>query len=180
MDGAHGRRAGATLGIALAALGALAGGCAGRGAVPDASSPTVAAGASSTPIDGYRLVVDGLVERPLSLGYDELRASPRVAERMLLVCPGVFETRHEWAGTPLAALLERAGVRPEARRVRFTDPGGYEQELDLEQARAAGVLVAWEVDGHALLPEEGAPVRIAARNQPGSVWVKQLARIEVR
>jgi len=51
-------------------------------------------------IDEYRLVVDGLVERPLSLTYEELLSRPQISEVVLLICPGFFWDNAQWTGTP--------------------------------------------------------------------------------
>jgi DMSO/TMAO reductase YedYZ molybdopterin-dependent catalytic subunit len=131
-------------------------------------------------LPGHQLIVDGRVEHPLRLTVDDLRRWPKVTEQLLLVCPGTFETRGDWSGAPLVEVLRRAGPRPGAARVRFTGADGYEQEIPLEQAQSDTMLLAYEVDGHALGPTEGAPVRIAAGNLPGFVWVQHLVRIEVR
>jgi len=83
-------------------------------------------------IDEYRLVVDGLVERPLSLTYQELLSRPQVSEVALLICPGYFWDNAQWTGTPLAPLLEEAGLQEGAKKVRFHALDGYQSRLSLE------------------------------------------------
>jgi DMSO/TMAO reductase YedYZ molybdopterin-dependent catalytic subunit len=130
-------------------------------------------------IETYRLVVDGLVEKPLSLSYEDLLRRPEVTETVLLICPGFFWDNATWTGTPLSSILEEAGVSPEATRVRFVAGDGYEQTLSLEQAMADGVFLAYQVNGETLPTAHGYPLRLVARYQYGSKWVKWLERIEV-
>lgn len=130
-------------------------------------------------IEGYRLVIDGLVERPLSLTYGELLSRSQVSEVALLICPGFFWDNAQWTGTPLAPLLEEAGLREGAKNVRFYALDGYQSGLSLEEALAEGVFLAYQVNGETLPPEHGFPLRLVARGQYGGRWVKWLERIEV-
>lgn len=130
-------------------------------------------------IDEYRLVIDGLVERPLSLTYQEILSRPQVSEVVLLICPGFFWDNAQWTGTPLAPLLEEAGLREGAKKVRFHALDGYQSSLSLEEALAEGVFLPYQVNGEALPSEHGFPLRLVARHQFGGKWVKWLGRIEV-
>jgi len=130
-------------------------------------------------IDTYRLVVDGLVDSPLSFTYQDLLDRPQVTETVLLICPGFFWDNAEWTGTPLSLILEEAGLSPDASTVRLTAGDGYSQNLSLEEAMADGVFLAYEVNGETLPPDHGYPVRLVARHQFGSKWVKWVERIEV-
>lgn len=130
-------------------------------------------------IEEYRLVIEGLVERPLSLTYQEILSRPQISEVVLLICPGVFWDNAQWTGTPLAPLLEEAGLPEGARKVRFHALDGYQSSLSLEEALAEGVFLAYQVNGQALPSEHGFPLRLVARGQYGGRWVKWLERIEV-
>ena len=130
-------------------------------------------------IDTYRLVVEGLVENPLSLTYEDLLSRPQVTETVLLICPGVFWDNAEWTGTPLSLILEEAGLSPEASKVLIEAGGGYVRILSLEEAMADGVFLAYEVNGEPLPPDHGYPLRLVVRHQYGSKWVKWVERIEV-
>lgn len=130
-------------------------------------------------IEEYRLVIDGLVERPLSLTYQEILSRPQISEVVLLICPGFFWDNAQWTGTPLASLLEEAGLREGAKKVKFYSMDGYQSSLTLEEALAEGVFLAYQVNGQPLPPEHGFPLRLVARHQFGGKWVKWLERIEV-
>ncbi len=130
-------------------------------------------------IDDYRLVIDGLVERPLSLTYQEILSRPQISEVVLLICPGVFWDNAQWTGTPLAPLLGEAGLQEGAKKVKFHALDGYQKSLTLEEALADGVFLAYQVNGETLPLEHGFPLRLVARHQFGGTWVKWLERIEV-
>jgi sulfoxide reductase catalytic subunit YedY len=130
-------------------------------------------------IDVYRLEVEGLVDTPLSLSYEDLLSRPQVTETVLLICPGFFWDNAEWTGTPLSLILEEAGLSPEAAKVRLEAGDGYAQTLSLEDAMAEGVFLAYEVNGETLPTDHGYPIRLVARDQYGYEWVKWLEKIEV-
>ena len=130
-------------------------------------------------IDAYRLEVEGLVETPLSLSYEDLLSRPQVTETVLLICPGFFWDNAEWTGVPLSLILEEADLSPEAAKVRLVAGDGYAQTLSLEDAMADGVFLAYEVNGETLPTDHGYPIRLVARDLYGSRWVKWLEKIEV-
>jgi DMSO/TMAO reductase YedYZ molybdopterin-dependent catalytic subunit len=155
--------------------------------------------------EAWRLEVDGLVERPLSLGLDELRALPSAEVVSTMECAGNGRALVEphvisqpwlleavgtarWGGVPVAAVLDEAGVRDGAVEVLFTGldrgvEGGEEQDyarsLALEDARRAEVLLAYEVNGAPLPPQHGFPLRLLVPGWYGMTSVKWLARITV-
>ena len=153
----------------------------------------------------WRLEIAGAVERPLSLDLEELQRRPQVSARVLLECAGNgrarFEPRPvsqpwlleavgtaEWTGTPLAPLLEEAGVPADAVDVVFTgaDHGverGVEQDyargLPLAEALRSDALLVWGMNGAPLPPQHGAPLRLIIPGWYGMAHVKWLRRIEV-
>lgn len=182
-------------------LSAFVAGCATDADAPtpmppaEGPAPTTAAtpltpvdklGVTGTPIEvdiaTYRLVVDGLVERPLSLSYDELLAYPAVSQVLELDCPGWFLDYAEWTGPLVRTVLEQAGVKPEATAAEFSDGGEepYSRTLTLEQALHDDTLLAYKVNGVTLPVEHGYPVRLAVGAKLGDHWVKWLFRIEVQ
>jgi len=153
----------------------------------------------------WRLEITGAVRTPLRLGLEDLRSRPAVASRVLLECAGNGRARYEprpvsqpwlleavgtaeWTGTPLAPLLEEAGVSPGAVDVAFTgaDHGverGIEQDyargLPLAEALRPETLLVWAMNGAPLLPQHGAPLRLLVPGWYGMAQVKWLTRIEV-
>ena len=129
-------------------------------------------------IEEYRLVVDGAVETPLSLSYEDILAYPEKTDVVLLVCPGFFVDNAQWSGVPVSLILEEAKPKPGAKEVRF-HAGGYQSTLTLEEAQRDGTYLAHHVNGQILPEEHGFPLRLVAEGEYGSRWVKWLDRIEV-
>jgi DMSO/TMAO reductase YedYZ molybdopterin-dependent catalytic subunit len=152
----------------------------------------------------WRLQVGGNVERPLSLSLDEIRSRPRRTQRVTLECAGNGRARllprpvsqpwlneavgtAEWTGTPLASLLDHAGMKPGTVELVFTgaDHGtekghehDYARSLTVEEASRDGVLLAYEMNGRSLEPQHGFPLRLLVPGWYGMTHVKWLARIE--
>jgi DMSO/TMAO reductase YedYZ molybdopterin-dependent catalytic subunit len=133
----------------------------------------------------WRLRVDGLVGRPVSLGYDELLAMPGIEQYVTLQCisnlvGGDLVGTAKWTGVPLARVLERAGGAGRgAVRVVFHAVGGYSDSLPLAKALAPTTVVAYGMNDRSLPRAHGFPARIIAPGIYGMKNVKWLERIEV-
>jgi DMSO/TMAO reductase YedYZ molybdopterin-dependent catalytic subunit len=151
----------------------------------------------------WRLEVGGRVVRPLSLSLDELKTLPARTIAVTMECAGngraLYEPRPlsqpwlleavgtaEWTGTPLAPILEEAGLEPDALEVVFTglDRGiqgevehAYERSLPVAEATRDEVLLAWGIDGRELPPQHGYPVRLLVPSWYGMTHVKWLRSI---
>ncbi|MFC8511377.1 molybdopterin-dependent oxidoreductase [Streptomyces sp. NPDC057411] len=110
----------------------------------------------------YALTVDGLVERPAGYRLADLRAMPqRRIVRDVQCVTGWRVPDTPFEGVPLRHLLDAAGVRAEARAVRFTCfDGTYTESLTLEQARRDDVLVALRMQDAPISHAHGGPVRL--------------------
>ena len=129
----------------------------------------------------WRLRVAGMVERPGELSLAELRALPATRLVRDFQCvtgwrvPGV-----RWRGVRLREVLERAGVLPGARFVRFTSfDGVYTETLTLDQAHGDDVLLAYELDDAALSVAHGGPVRLYVAPMYGYKSLKWVEAVEV-
>ena len=129
-------------------------------------------------IDTYILVIDGLVERSLSLTYEDILGYPERTEIALLICPTVFADNAEWTGVPLSILLTETGVKPNAQELRFSAMDGYETTLSIDDAMGEGVFLVYKINGETLPLAHGYPLRVVVKGQYGSEWVKWLTRIE--
>jgi DMSO/TMAO reductase YedYZ molybdopterin-dependent catalytic subunit len=134
----------------------------------------------------WRLVVDGLVDTPLSLGLGELRAMPGRTQITRHDCVEGWSSIGEWTGAQLGAVLERAGLRPEARFIVFhcadylgpKSEGRYYESIDLIDAFHPQTILAYEMNGQALPVKHGAPVRLRVERQLGYKHAKYVMRIE--
>ena len=131
-------------------------------------------------VNTYHLVVKGLVDRPLSLTYDDLRCLTKQEVRSPLICPGYFEDTATWAGVPLDAVLALAGVQKGAVQVRLRSADGFATDLSLlNLSLEKDSLLAYEWEGQPLPILHGFPVRAVLPDQPGGSWVKWLVEMEV-
>src|SRR5207247_11381036 len=130
---------------------------------------------------GWQLEVDGPVERPRRVSRGDLAALPRREVPATLVCAGLRRDEFlslgplpgelawgpepistgRWSGVGLADLLQRAGVKPEARYVEFVGLDSVERQgrrfgfggsIDVEKALSPDVLLATELNGAPLPP----------------------------
>lgn len=154
----------------------------------------------------WTLEVDGLVECPLSLSLDDLRARPAVEVTMTMECAGNGRSYVEphvvsqpwlyeavgtatWRGVAVGALLDEAGVRDGAIEALFVGldrgvEGGEEQayarSLPVEELLASDAVLAYEINGVPLPPQHGHPLRLVVPGWYGMTSVKWLERIELR
>lgn len=131
-------------------------------------------------VAAYHLTVTGKVVRPLRLGYDDLRRLPRLDTRDPIVCRGYFEDYARWAGASLAAVLDQAGIRSNARELELVSADGYRTTVTLAEARSGYALLAYQWEGKALPVLHGYPVRAVFPGLPGNKWVKWLVAIRVQ
>jgi DMSO/TMAO reductase YedYZ molybdopterin-dependent catalytic subunit len=129
----------------------------------------------------YRLKLTGLVDHPLDLRYRDLTAmAPTELHRDFQCVTGWRVPDVEWRGVLLRDLLDRAGVQPRAKALRFVSfDGTYTESLTLDQARRADVLIAYEMEGKQLSREHGGPVRLYVAPMYGYKSCKWLDRIDV-
>ena len=146
----------------------------------------------------YRLMINGLVDKPLIFTYEDLERFPRENHVYFLECAA--NTGMEWAGAqlngaqfthgmihnmeytgvPLRTLLQEAGYDTTAKwiYVEGADASSNGRSIPMDKA-LDDVLVAFKANGEALRKEHGYPVRLVVPGWEGNMWVKWLRRIEV-
>ncbi|MBV9756986.1 MAG: molybdopterin-binding protein [Alphaproteobacteria bacterium] len=136
----------------------------------------------------WRLQVDGLVQRPLTLSLAELRAMPARTQITRHDCVEGWSCIGKWKGVPLAAVLQQAGVQPRARYAVFhcADPmengaaeSKYYESIDLHDAVHPQTILAYEMNDQVLPVAHGAPVRLRVERQLGYKMAKYVMRIEL-
>jgi DMSO/TMAO reductase YedYZ molybdopterin-dependent catalytic subunit len=129
----------------------------------------------------WRLTIDGLVEQPQSLSYDELIALPVSEQVSDFHCVTGWTVKNvRWRGVRFSHLLARATPTPRAHALRFVSAESpYEDSLTLKQAYLADAMLAYEMDGRRLAREHGAPARVVIPEMYGYKNVKWVERIEV-
>jgi DMSO/TMAO reductase YedYZ molybdopterin-dependent catalytic subunit len=142
---------------------------------------TVTSGFPKRATQDYRLTVGGLVDKPYTLTYDELRAMPPTMMTKDFQCvTGWRVTNVPWTGVKVADLLDRAGVKPTGKALLFTSFDGlYTESLTMDQARRDDVIVAYDMQGKPLSSEHGGPARLYVAPMYGYKSCKWLSGIEV-
>ena len=131
----------------------------------------------------WRLVIDGLVERPLSLSLAELRAQPARTQITRHDCVEGWSAIGEWTGPQLRRILEAAGVKDRARYVVFRcadriDDALYYESCDMVDTLHPQTILAWAMNGAVLPIANGAPLRLRIERQLGYKHAKYLTGIE--
>lgn len=135
----------------------------------------------------YRLVIDGLVERPLSLSLEDLRARASRTQITKHDCVEGWTSIGQWTGVRLQTVLDEAGLKPGAKYVVFhcfdaltqTEDGArYYESIDLIDARHPQTILAYAMNGRTLTVPHGAPLRLRVERQLGYKHAKYIRRIE--
>jgi sulfane dehydrogenase subunit SoxC len=146
----------------------------------------------------HRLMIHGLVDKPLVFTMEDIRRMPRQNRIHFLECAA--NSGMEWrgaqlngcqfthgmvhnvmyTGVPLKVLLAEAGLKANAKWLMLegADSSGMNRSLPIEKA-LDDVLIAFAMNGEALRPEQGYPLRAVIPGWEGNLWVKWLRRIEV-
>ena len=146
----------------------------------------------------HRLLIHGLVDRPVVLTMEEIKRLPSISRILFLECQGntlrewraptgktVGHTHgwtscSEWTGVMLSVLLREVGIRKAATWIiaEGADATGNERSIPMTKAMD-DVLVAYGQNGEALRPENGYPLRLVVPGWTGNINVKWLRRLKV-
>src|SRR3989442_849403 len=141
------------------------------------SDPVVEAGS-------WQLSVDGHVDHPFTLTYQELLALPMQQQYDSMMCVsnevgGQYMSNALWEGVPLRQLLQRAGVKAGAIKVVFYAVDGYSDSIHLDKALEPTTLLAVRMNGAILPQSHGFPARMLVPGIYGMKHCKWVNRIEV-
>jgi len=133
----------------------------------------------------WKLVVDGMVARPLALSLHDLGALPQRAQITRHDCVEGWSAIGKWQGPQLAAILRAAGLSSRARYIVFhcADVEGgkpYYESIDLDDAFHPQTILAVLMNDHALPIGHGAPARLRVERHLGYKHAKFVMRIEAR
>ena len=155
--------------------------------------------------DGYSVAIDGRVRHPMRLMLDDIKSMPKMTQAVTMECAGTGRSTlhpravyvpwfkeaigtYQWGGTRLRPLLERAGLLDDAVEILFTgwDSGidlgvehAFERSLPVAEALSDEVMLAWQANDQALLPQHGFPLRLIVPRWYGMASVKWLRAITV-
>ena len=142
----------------------------------------------------WRLRIDGMVARPLSLSVAEIRRLPARTQITRHDCVEGWSAIGQWTGVPLRVLLKAAGLQVGARYAVFhcadnlegepskggeQSPGQYYESIGLVDALHPQTLMAYNLNGKPLDIAHGAPLRLRVERQLGYKHAKYVERIEI-
>ncbi len=137
----------------------------------------------------WRLVVEGLVVRPMSFSLAQLRALPSRSQITRHDCVEGWSCIGGWTGVQLSRILALTGVAPKARYVVFRcadeleatldASGQYYESIDLFDAFHPQTILAYAMNGAPLQVGHGAPLRLRVERQLGYKQAKYVMRIQL-
>ena len=141
----------------------------------------------------YRLDVNGLVEHPLNLSLEDLRALPRQGQTTLHHCIQGWTSIGKWSGVPVRELLRLCRPLPGANYPVFWSfgfhekPGGvrestgsrYYEAIGLREGHFRETILAYGLNGETLPIQHGAPLRLRLETKLGFKMVEYVMAIEV-
>lgn len=147
----------------------------------------------------HRLVVHGLVKRPLIFTVKELERLPSTSRIAFLECSGNtwdgwreaqdvtvqdiygLTSTSEWTGVRLSTILEAVGVRGEAKWMlaEGSDAAGLDRSVPLTEDVLNEAMICYGQNGEALRPEQGYPLRLFLPGFEGNINVKWLRRLKL-
>ena len=132
----------------------------------------------------WNLTIKGLVEKPLTLGYDQLKAMPSVEEYVTLECisnkvGGELISTALWKGIRLSYLLNEAGIKANVKYVVFRCADGYDVGIPIERSQMEGTILAYNMNNSPLTSKHGFPVRAIVPGLYGMMNPKWITEIEL-
>ena len=141
-------------------------------AISSKFSPVQAETSNST------LSITGLVENPMNLTLNDIKAMPHATENAVLVCVGAPSTplvQGNWTGVELSYLLQQAKVSPSAIKVAFFALDGFTTDLTVPRAtQDNSILVAYQLNSTPL-----GGLRLVVPFSWGYKWINDLTEIKL-
>jgi DMSO/TMAO reductase YedYZ molybdopterin-dependent catalytic subunit len=132
----------------------------------------------------YKLKIGGLIENPVDLSLEDLRALGDQETITMHHCIQGWSGIAQWRGIPMRRLIALVKPKAGAQAIAFYSfgpalfGGAYYETQDLYNAMKPECLLALEMNGKPLPPEYGAPLRLRVENQLGYKMIKWIERIE--
>jgi len=132
----------------------------------------------------WNLTIKGLVEKPLTINYDQIKAMPSVEEYVTLECisnkvGGDLISTALWKGVRLSYLLDKAAIKPNVKYLVFRCADGYDVGIPIERSQMEGTILAYDMNYTPLTPKHGFPVRAIVPGLYGMMNPKWITEIEL-
>jgi len=127
----------------------------------------------------WRLVVDGMVDRPLCLSLSDIRSMPMGSQITEIGCEEGWTYIAEWIGTPLRSVLNEAGLHPDVRYIfyRSMDKMGWWESIDVSEALHPQTFVTYGMNDGDLPVGFGGPLRLRLPRQLGYKSLKYIVHL---
>ncbi len=129
--------------------------------------------------ESYRLTVKGLVDRELSLPYDDIVSLDNYEKVVTLHCVEGWSVKILWQGVLVRDILKKAGPKNSAKIVILRAVDGYSTSFPLEYFMNNDIIIAYKINGVVLPPERGFPFQLVAEDKWGYKWIKWIKEIEL-
>jgi DMSO/TMAO reductase YedYZ molybdopterin-dependent catalytic subunit len=135
-------------------------------------------------VNSWKLIVKGLVSRPLAMTYQDIKAMPSIQQFATLECisnkiGNGFISTAIWNGIKLKDLLEKSQVKTGATYIVFRCADGYDVGIPLERGFQDGSILAYGMNGDALTAKHGYPIRAIIPGLYGMMNPKWITEIEL-
>jgi DMSO/TMAO reductase YedYZ molybdopterin-dependent catalytic subunit len=140
-------------------------------------------GTQKVDLKTWRLTIEGLVDKPVSLTLDEVKALPQRIQATNFICvEGWGLNDQKWEGVHLKEVFSKVKISPKANFITFHAVGGhYTDSLSIKEALEPDTMLAYKVNGKDLLPENGFPLRLIIPRMyayKGVKWVEKIVFTE--
>jgi len=127
----------------------------------------------------WKLTIDGLVNEPLDISYDELLELDSEEQVSDFHCVEGWSVENvKWKGVRLKVLFDKAGLKPEAAFATFSSASGlYKDSLSISESLEPDVMLAYMMDDNPLPEDQGMPLRLVMPRMFGYKNVKWVNRI---
>lgn len=130
----------------------------------------------------WRMGIIGLVEKPTVLGHGDITSMESVTTMRTLKCIGdpIGEEQMSnamWTGVPLRNILDKAGIKAQAKVVVFNCADGYHTAIPIDRALREEALLAYKMNGEPLPAKHGFPVRLLNPGHYGTKNPKWIVKI---
>jgi DMSO/TMAO reductase YedYZ molybdopterin-dependent catalytic subunit len=131
----------------------------------------------------YTLKIRGLILNPKEYSYGDIQNMPQISVYATLETisnppGGRLIGNAIWTGIPLSYIFNQVNPTSNAQEVVFYCYDGYSTSITLEEAQEEGVILAFQMNGATLEPEQGYPVRVVVPEKYGQKWAKWIKEIE--
>ena len=136
-------------------------------------------GTQNIDINNYFLEISGLVNNPQKFNYNQILDFQKYSKVVDINCVDGWNAKILWEGVLVKDLLNKAGIKPEAKILIFYARDGFTTSLPLDFIVNQNIILAYKMNGVVIPPEKGFPFQLVAEQKWGYKWIKWLTKIEL-